>query len=337
MKMNEYEKTRQKGLDWLLRNLNDDGSFRANNPLLNCYPKAPLALLKAGRNEEAMKVLDHIKGAYLRHDGDFRACDEYKIEPSKDGFEWRLYLYHNAWFCLSALLNGRLDISKPGIDYMLGQQSNSNGGFYSNPTGGTYKELTDIASTSSACQVLSYLGRETELLRAADYLIRTMERQKNMDLLCLYTNEQGEPLVAIPGQSAGFYSVSTDKPSQAFWSVGIAAAILALVHILTGQGTYLDASRQYNDFLLKCHDDAAASFGCWKQCWACCLLYRITGETVFKDKAITILDYLTSYQDDDGAWRYGKDLGIPDEDDAIVFNLTSELILWFHELPKYLA
>jgi hypothetical protein len=333
--MIEYEKTRKKGLDWLLEHLNDDGSFRANKPLLNCYPKAPLALLKAGRSEEAMKVLDYIKGAFLRNDGDFRACDEYKIEPSKVSFEWRLYLYHNAWFCLSALLNGRFDISKPGIDYMLAQQSSSNGGFYSNPTGGAYKGLTDIASTSSACQVLSYFGRETELLRAADYLVQTMERQKDAELLCLYTNEDGDPLIAIPEQAPGFYSVATDKPSQAFWAVGIASAILALVHILTGRSEYLGASRQYNDFLLRCHGDASTSFGCWKQCWACCLLFKITGESQFQDKAIQILEYLTGYQDEDGAWRYGKDMGIPEDDDGIVFNLTSELILWFYELPRY--
>ena len=113
MKMKDIEKTRQKGLNWLLGRLNDDGSFQAKRPLLSCYSKAPLALLKSGRNEEAMRLLDWIKKTYLRNDGDFRTCDEYKIESSKESFEWRLYLYHNAWFCLSSLLNGRFDISKP--------------------------------------------------------------------------------------------------------------------------------------------------------------------------------------------------------------------------------
>jgi len=66
------------------------------------------------------------------------------------------------------------------------------------------------------------------------------------------------------------------------------------------------------------------------------LLYNITGESFYKDKAIEVIEYLIGYQDDDGAWRYGKDLGIPEDDDGIVFNLTSELVLWFHEFPKYI-
>ncbi len=337
MKMKDVETTRQKGLNWILERLNDDGSFKAARPLLSCYPKAPFALMKSGRNEEAMRILDWIKNNCFTDDGDFRACDEYKIEPSTDSFEWRLYLYHNAWFCLSALLNGRFDISKPGIDFMLSHQCETRGGFYSNMIGGDYKGFTDIASTSSACQVLTYLGNEAVLLRAADYLIKTFDAQKNEDLFYLYMNENGELVEELPNQNPTHYIVNSTKSPQNFWMVGISAAILALTYRLTRTQKYLDTSKKYIEFLLRCPDDAFASFGCWKQGWACCLLYTITGESLYKNKATGVIDYLIEYQDADGAWKFNKDLGMPEEDDSIVFNMTSEMLLWFQDLPRYLV
>jgi hypothetical protein len=98
----------------------------------------------------------------------------------------------------------------------------------------------------------------------------------------------------------------------------------------TGEARYRELAQWYFDFQLRCVDpwDGGSS---GKAGWGCAMLYRITGETQYRDIAFHIAGRIVNRQDGDGGWSsLGQGYGQGGE--VVLtnasFDVTAEFSLW---------
>ena len=98
----------------------------------------------------------------------------------------------------------------------------------------------------------------------------------------------------------------------------------------TGETRYRELAQWFFDFQLRCVDpwDGGSS---GKGGWGCAMLYRITGETRYRDIAFHVANKIVARQNADGSWTSSSSgysqagpLGLTNMD----LDATAELTLW---------
>ena len=309
--LTRYRETIRKAAHWVHNNLD---SLMVMNDIQGFY-KAPYAWCALGDMKMAGIYRKIIADRFLREDGDFRT------EPDAKGFYTfpctvgNQYIYSNGWLIAGLQKLGAYEIVQKGLEFVLKFQDPTYGGFY-NTFDATTKtigqSLIDSSSTSSAGLACLATGRMEEARRAGDFILRLLEMQPEPDkyfFSCMKKDGTvhadvfgNEDAWASEGRKQKCLSTQADGCSELTWLIGKPTKFLARLYTATAEEKYLDGARTAFYFFHKLHENAWTNYASCKTMWAGAELYRQTGEKVFAQTAIRILDYYCDTQSPSGSW-----------------------------------
>ena len=314
------------GSRWLAEHQNLDGSWIGlSDPKVDAFYKGSWALTMTGQLAAAHRSLNYARQHFLTADGDFLPR----------GHPWHSsvhYLYANAYFIIGSMAAGRYETAMPAVRFLLSQQDPDHGGFYSRRTEAGKKELSDTMSAGAAGVACLAAGRIDAARRVADHLAHIVDLQPAPDER-FFTTIEADGALGTEMQSddeAHWRIIETKTENQCWYAVGLPFAFLVRMTEATGAARYRDLAQWYFDFQLRCVDpwDGGSS---GKAGWGCAMLYRITGETRYRDIAFHVANNIVSRQNADGSWvssaqgyGAGEQAALTNAD----LDVTAEFTLW---------
>ena len=240
-------------------------------------------------------------------------------------------LYSSSYIVLAAQKLDRYEIVAPAMRYLLSQQDHRHGGFYSckTPEGG--RGRSDSMSTAMCGVALLAAGRTEQAVQAGDCLIRMAEMQPAAERFFTTLDEAGHLQVAFPPEVAVWRVVEAGQPGQRWFAVGLPFAFTLLLHQATGEPRFeqlADALFSFQSRGLEPWDVPSSG----KAGWGSSMLYRITGETRYRDVALRVAQQIMGYQTP-GGWftigpRPGPAAGEPAAFAPFTYDVTAEFVLW---------
>ena len=319
--------------DWFTSILEPSGKIRDEPDLLPYYHSLGL-LAATGHAAEAQRTAKWIKTEAFAPDGDFRhnGCKGAIIAPHM------MWNYLNGWLTWGLARLGRFDVSEPAARYLETFQDEITGGFLT--AADPDKDFTpvpgavDVGSTCSVSLAMIYTGRWPAAVRAGEFLTRVLDQQPQPQE-AFYTRfrSDGQPITDFPDDQATVSVIRFNQRIQAYWFLGFAARILALVHRATGREEFLKAAFRYVDVFNQCHEDRWEYFANDKMGWAAAALYQITGDPEFRQLVGRIYNPIVERQDADGTWHSKPFVDNYDEwPQALHTELNLELGFLTHEI-----
>jgi len=315
-----YQESVRKGIDWIVAQVNEDGTVNPVEKGSFAYYKLPWSLAVAGRAEQAASVVTRIAADTMTQEGDF-------FTDARSKFHLDYYAYENAWIVAAAHALGLFDISRRGWTYIRSLQDPHTGGFCSNEP---FREGADLQedplSSAWACNVALHLGDVQAAVRAASFINMMWDIQPKIEQ-CFYFRWRPETGLVLekPEQEPADrdFRVSATEPENWYYVLGAQIAFLAKLHLATGDQHYLALARRVNDFAMRCHKDVFQTDSSGKIGYGNALLYYATGEEPFLATAVRCADYLANDQQKEGYWMRG---GKP------TASSTAEFCLWLTTL-----
>ncbi len=316
----------KRGIAWLLEQQNLDGSWKglASHPF-DAYYRGAWTLGHFGENAAAERLLGFVKREMMTPEGDF--------VPRAGAWHNSVhYPYSNALLVIGAQQVGRYDISRPGLGFMLSQQDPVWGGFYM----GLAKpgERTTMNSKSTAmCGLASLACGDIDSAReAGDWLIRLLELQPALGQSFYTTSKPDGSLRTdfAPEETRWHMVDMKTMDTQCWYALGLPFAFAVRLFEATAAESYMQLAKKLFDIQLACGKpwDGPSS---GKGAWACSMLYRITGETRYKEIALHVLSNFASRQQPDGwfrGWAYVEPKPGEPKVTPLQFETTNEFTLW---------
>ena len=322
----EFREHALMGSRWLKEHQNPDGGWMGlDDPKMDAFYKGAWALTVTGEQAAAHRLLDYVREHFLTPDGDF----------SQRGHPWHSAIHHpyaNAYFIVGSLIAGRYEISTPAIRFLLGQQDPDHGGFYSQRTEAGKKFRSDTMSTGAAGLACLAAGQMAAARSAANYLTRIVELQPAPVDRFFTTIETDGNLGtdAKDADEAWWRIVDTHTENQCWYAVGLPFSFLVQMAEATGEARYRELAQWFFDFQQRCVDpwDGGSS---GKGGWGAAMLYRITGETRYRDVAFHVAGQIIARQNADGGWAFPSSEDEPIRAPGLSnmdLDATAEFILW---------
>ena len=282
---------------------------------LQGHYKAPAFWAAVGDAEMAGRCRQIIVDRFLREDGDFRMSDTVKGFTEFACTTVNQYIYPNGWITVGMQKAGAYDVVQKALKFILSFQDPKFGGFYYafDPVKKVIdKRLMDSSSTSSAGMALLMAGRLDEARRAGDFVLRLLSLQPEPDkyyFSCIRpdgalhtdvfrTEDQWDP----DSRKQKCLSATADGLNELTWLVGKPTKFLTRLYTATGKTEYLEGAKRAFFFFHKLHPNAWKNYASCKTMWAGAELYRITGESVFAETAVRLLDFYCQTQAPSGSW-----------------------------------
>jgi len=284
-----------RGIAWIVAQQRADGSFCDVEDGVGGYYKVPCALALAGRQREALDLVQWVAEHHFTAEGDFRAPQRKAHEPIHD----RWPVYSNAWLVRGAHRLGRWDVSLRGAQFLLRYQVPC-GGFYA--LDGPVRFLEPVCTSWGALAALA-TGHVEAARRAGDLLVRLVGDQPDPERFYFQMDTVGDLITDVPeGEELSHY-VDATRRGQIYYNPGITLIFLTHLYRATGEQRYLSASRQILLFAERCADDVyrfppSGKLGC-----GCALLYSITGSSEARRAAMRVGNYVVETQTPEGFWR----------------------------------
>lgn len=314
-----FKQGRDKGCEFLKRQLRDDGGFGLSERGLADYYKVPLAFMVSGASAEANQLLNWIRQHGQTQEGDFSPR-----LPETVGYP---YIYYNIWVIMGAHRQGHFDLSQKGMEFVLRFYDSKSGGFYSSPTERTAEVLQDLWVVSGGGQAALYTGRLEESLGVGRWMKQLMELQPNypQQLYSVYSRSRGLHTSFDPAEEIRFCLNANAERDEYFFHPGIAAGFLASLYKATQENEWLQLAQEYLQLAEIGSDFNFKSLRAGKVGWAASNLYTLTGEQRYADMASRVGDNLLESQSEEGAWRFGQ----MSSNDA-----TAEMVVWLDEIHQ---
>lgn len=315
-------KSFDKALDWLLLQLEGDGSYGSAVNDLASYYKSPYLFYIAGKEEEAKRVLNHIKQTFMRQSGDFMTTNGRK---SENGAFVEYWAYTNGWIVLAAQKMGCFDVAYPAYRYLESFYHPDNGGFTTLGPYGELNNIVDVLTTAHLGLTSLYFGEIGKAERAGHLLHQFIALQPDLrSAFFLRMNDSSELITDYPPDAAFFHSVSAVVPDQAYFMIGYPVAFLGKLFMATGMTEHLDSACRYLDFAMGCRGIRTFHFS-HKVAWAAAIMANLTQRAEYADFSKSIVEYLLSLQDMSGAW-------LKDQPAHTSFDQTAEIAIWLKEI-----
>lgn len=324
----KYRAASDRAVAWLLSRLQDDGGFGPDAVDMTCYHKAAYLFSMAGETAAANRMLTLIKHRYLQPDGDFMISPTQKV--NKVNYNELTWGYSNGWFALAAHRAGRFDISYPAYRYLLKLRHPQTGGFTSSRPGDPAHPVVELLATAHVGMLALHLGDLDVAGSAADLVRRFESEQKDKSRgMYLRMDAHGRFITRYPDTEAAFYFLDVNVPKQFYFVPGYAAAFLCQMYLVTAEKECLSSAQNYVDFSAGISGVYGTHFS-HKLAWGASLLYRITGESRYRELAMRVADMMVGLQGDDGAW-FGS------EPPFVSLDQSAECAIWLRTIPAELA
>lgn len=331
-----YKASAERGTQWLVSKLREDGSYGPGTDDIAYYYKGPYALSVTGHISEALRMLEHIKNTFMREDGDFRL----KERKSENDFLNRdYYTYANAWIIMGAHRLGRFDISYKAMDFLMNFRDPSSGGFFSERPLVEGGGRIDTISASFNGLVCLYLGHLREAVEAGDFLVSLLEMQPKGSgkFFSSYSAEKGL-ITEFPTERALHYVVDSRNEKQWYFFVGYPAGYLSKLYVVTGNAKYLRAADGYFNFATSCREDVYHYPPSGKLAWGSAVSFKVTKTEKYRQAAENLAEYILRIQNPDGSWLYdGLYSSMDQQPLPMTFDLTQEFVSWLAEIALELG
>jgi hypothetical protein len=314
-----FRRARDRGCEYLIRQLRPDGGFGPVERGLADYYKVPAALAVCGASAQAGRLCDWIRRHGLGPQGDFGP----RI-PETVGY---YYLYYNAWVVIGAHRLGHFDVSRRGADFILTFRDHESGGFYSSATERSASTLQDLWVVSGAGQAMLYVGHLEAARGAGAWMKRLFDLQPAFpsELYPVWSRAEGLQTRFDASETIRFVVRASATEDQYIFHPGIAAGFLAQLYKATGETEWLDLARGYVRQAESASDFLLASLRAGKVAWAASVLYTLTGELRYRDLAARVGDNIIAVQSPEGCWWPGS----PYSNDV-----TAEMVVWLDEVHQ---
>lgn len=308
------------GSRWLVKHQNPDGSWRGlRDPKVDAFYKASWALMETGQPASANRSLTYVQNNFFTAQGDFL--------PREHPWHTTVhYPYANSYFIIGSMLTGRYEIAMPAVSFLLSQQAEEHGGFFSRFTKKGTNDLSDTMSSSAAGIACLAAGKIEAAQRVAEYLSHIVDLQPAPSDYFFTTVEADGRLCTDRADDVEVFHriIDTKKENQCWFALGLPFAFLVHLANATNATRYYDLAQWYFDFQHRCINpwDGSSS---GKAGWGCAMLYRITGDAGYRDIASHIAENIMSKQKGDGRWLSAD--GQPELTNADL-DITAEFTLW---------
>ena len=294
--LSKFEAAKRKGTDYLLSNMNPDGSI---GPVANgfYFYRLPWTFTVAGETQAALNICGWVRENMLTPDGDF----DRGLRKLTDA-----YAYRNATFIYGAHIARQYDLSYGSMPFLLTLQDPVSGGFSNDMTAdGPSDDMCVPYSVGGGLACLS-TGYLDEARKVYGYLKSVWDQQDALPERLYYTLSRGSQRVIreyAPDEWM-HYVVFAQKPVAQRWTVGgIAAAFLCRLYMADPRPEYVELAREYMRFSM---ESTEGQFGFAQVCksgWGSALLYNVTGDGQYRDWTVRMGDWFSETQSEDGSWR----------------------------------
>lgn len=318
-KIGRYLEAREKGVRWLLRQINSDGSIGPVEEGVNYY-RVPWALAVCGHTKEAIGLVEWIRRNMFTAEGDFAG------RFPRGDYERAYYAYPNANLVYGAHILRQFDISYRGVSFLINKlQDRENGGFFNElentgPSG--EEEVWNNCQAGLACLITGHLA---EAEKVGIFLEKVWKAQPDPENKLYHTFSQAQGLVTdLEGKDLlGAYVLEKSAERQWYFVPGIAAALLTRLYMATRKGKYLKLARRHQAFAMDCTEKQFEVPQVCKTGWGSALLYLVTKERQYRDWTIRVGDYFVQSQMEDGHWANIEPFVYPRHD----LEITAEFVV----------
>ena len=244
----QLESGLQRSVAWVLQRIAADGEPIGGSERNNYY-RIPFALGLAGAREPASRVLSWIERHALTDDGDL------KPGAPQGLFTQRYASYPLALIAIGAWHLEREDTAISIMNTLKNFQNNDSGGSYAERPEMRTSSRQDFFATAQLGMTALTTGYDDMADGAFQWLSAVYDAQPNLPNH-LYTVWDNNGLITEIGDdedSQFHFLTDFQKPKQAFYNPGIAAAFLARYFMKTGNQKAKTLGHQY----LQLHDSAS--------------------------------------------------------------------------------
>lgn len=330
-KIEHYEEAKRRGVGWLLRQMNPDGSVGDVQKGV-WYFRVPWTFAVAGETRVALRVVNWIRSNMFSENGDFSG--KY---PLGDPFASTFASYPLSTLIYGAQILRQFDITNRGMRHLLSYRDAATGGYFNSRDDKSVDAEMELFPTCQAGLSCIATGNLEEARLAARFVKTIWEAQPDREakLYVVYTGRRGL-VTEFPPEKAIGYVIQAQEPRQAYVSAGIATAFLCRLFMATGEESYLELAKQYQHFAMNCTERQFEVVQCCKSGWGSALLYQITGERKYLEWTYRVGDYFVSTQNEDGHWRQSEFLD-PGHQLHLSIMVTAELAVHLDSIIGCLA
>jgi hypothetical protein len=297
-KLQAYREARRKGTEWLLEQLNDDGSIGDSSEGFFFY-RAPWTFVVAGEPESASAICGWIRRNMRTLEGTIDG--PYRTSGSA-------FAYANSTLIIGAHLAMQYDLSQGLMPDLLSWQDPRSGAFANHRLGDGSKsddmDLPYSCGPGFACLLTGQLDAARAVYR---HLKTLYEAQTELPGRFYYTWSRARqaPVTEYPKERQFWYIVENQAARRQRWTLGgIAAGFLCRLYLVEPRPAYLELARKYQAFSMSATEHQFDYSHVCKSSWGSSLLYQITGEEQYLNWTFKMGDWYVETQNTEGFWHW---------------------------------
>jgi hypothetical protein len=321
----ERRRSISRGTAWLLERVGPTGEPRCDADETGHVYRLPYALALSGHRGEAARVLGWMERSVLDGGGDLAPG------PMRDGFLHRWSSYPLALIALAAWHLERYDLATRILDTLVDFQDPEHGGAYAERPEVRRTARQDLFPTAQLGLTALATGRP-DVAEAAFGWFRLLHALQPELPGTLYSATDGGRLITDPGEDARerFGLVTAfDRPRQAFYNPGIAAAFLGRYAAATGSTEASDLAEVFLELTrvgTEAQFDLSDSVQVCKYGWGAAVMLDLTGDAVHRDHAERMAAWFVAAQRPDGSWENSPFLMPDGATDGVRLEVTAEFV-----------
>jgi hypothetical protein len=301
-RIRSYQASRDKGIEFLLANLNPDGSIGPIDQGI-FYNRVPWSLALGGQTGAALRLTHWIRRHMLTPEGEFAG----EKSPNAGANE-TANTYAETCLAYGAHLLRQYDVAQRAMRFALRYQDPVTGGVYQNRARTGPNDVQIVYLTCQLGMSALITGFRAEAEAAGHFLKRLWLAQPELPdrLYTIWTRAGGLATDVPAGADRRHYVNESQDVRQMHYNGGMAAALLTRLHLATGDAEWLDLARQYQAFSMNSTPQQFETKQVCKSAWGGGLLYATTQEQLYRDWTIKMGDWFVAEQYPDGHWENSK-------------------------------
>jgi hypothetical protein len=324
---------RGRAVEWTLARLGDDGEPVGAREQ-QAYYRVPWTLAVCGERDPASRVMAWIERSALSVDGDLLPTGD----PGGD-FTHRWSSYPLAIMAIGSWHLERDDTALAIMRSLRQFQDPESGGAFTERPAVRSTGRQDLFPTAQLGMAALTTGQTDMAIAAYNWITRLHALQPDLPRR-LYTATDSDGLILRPDPSTE-WEVITDfeKPRQAFYNPGIAAAFLARYYLQTGEAAARELARGYLSLSAggtPAQFDYRESAQICKFGWGSALMLVADPAGPHLANVLKMADWFVDSQQADGRWHNSPFL-VPDPTDADDLAVTMEFALHLTTIMGALA
>lgn len=293
-----FEGARRKGVDFLLANIDADGSVPRSGGRVTFY-RVPWALAVSGETEAAHRVLTWIERTGLGADGEFHGGLALTREANRTS-----NTYAETCLAYGAYLLRRFDLARRTMGWAERYQDGETGGVFMDRdrTGADGEQIIFLTAQYGMSAVIT--GRLDRALKVGEWFRNLWQEQPELPgrLYCIWTRKDGLATTVPAGADVRHYINERQEVRQFHYNGGIAAAFLSHLFMATGDEAWLELARAYQRFSMESTPRQFETRQVCKSAWGSGLITLASGDDAYQDWLIRMGDWFAAEQETDGHW-----------------------------------